>query len=84
MVEIDIAMTTTVERAVLAIRSAIQPLLSELRLASAALQRNRAAGLVTPPRCAFDFMAELVVPLLERQGPLIVGGGYRLLSRLPR
>ncbi len=75
MVEIDIAMTITVERAVLAIRSAIQPLLSELRVISAALQRNRAAGLVAPPRCAFDFMAELVVPLLERQGPLIVGAG---------
>lgn len=75
MVEVDIARTITVERAVLAIRSAILPLLSELRLISAALQQNRAAGFVAPRRCAFDFLAELVVPLLERQGPLIVGAG---------
>lgn len=75
MAETDIAMTIPVERAGLAIRAAMHPLLNELHLICAALQQNGAARVVAPQRRAFDFVAELVLPLLERQAPLVESVG---------
>lgn len=75
MVEAEITIAIPVERAVLAIRAAMQPVLSDLRMICTALQQNNVAGLVAPQRRAFDFLAELVLPFLDRRAPLVEGVG---------
>ncbi len=75
MVEADVTVAAVVERALLAIRSAAHPPLSELRAMAALLQESSDARAACLQPSAFAFLPELVLSFLERHAPLVEGAG---------